>query len=775
MKNLVLALIALFSFSFNSNAQCDATFTNAYITCDSIWFVPVSTGPQYTYSWDFGDGGTSTSPSPAHQFGSDGTYPVFLIIQDTILGCTDILTIPVTINCGTPCSIFTAMTYFVDSTDCSVNFVSTATGGTPPYSYFWDFGDGSTSTSANPAHTYPNMSTWTPCVTITDASGCDTTICDVVYVSCAPTSCDAQFTSTNIACDSIWFVPASIGSQYSYSWDFGDGSTSNYANPAHQYSSDGTYTVVLTLSDTISGCTDFFTALVTVNCGTTPCTVDGATSTYVDSIDCSVNFISTAFGGTAPYTYYWQFGDGGTGTTANPIHTYPSMGTWTYCLTITDAAGCDTTICDIVVVSCAPSNCDATYTVSYIACDSIWFVPASTGPQYDYFWDFGDGATSTFSNPAHQYSSNGTYTTTLTIFDSLAGCSDIFTFLVTVNCGATPCTVVGDFGWNIDSTTCEVNFVATAWGGTAPYTFFWDFGDGNTSSSANPSHTYSGGPTFLPCLTITDASGCDTTICDVIIVDCTPAPCNADFTYTYIACDSVWFIPVSSGSQYDYFWDFGDGATSTASNPAHQYSADGTYLVYLILTDSTSGCSDILTIPVTINCGFTPCNVDGAFTWYQDSTTCEINFISTAFGGTAPYTYYWNFGDGNTSADAHPVHLYTGGPTFTPCLTISDANGCDTTICNVLVADCASVGIDDPVSIQTLSIYPNPGKDLFTIEAENINTIEIYDISGKLVWSETYQISTSKLELDLSNLEIGTYIVLVSDQKSVQTKKLIKL
>jgi PKD repeat protein len=692
MKKLLALATIIFTLNLVSTAQCDATYTYTNIDCDSVWFIPVSTGSQFTYSWDFGDGDTSTDASPTHTYTSDNTYFVVLQVFDTVAMCSDVLTVAVTIDCTTPCSVNSAWTWFPDSLGCEANFISTAITGSPPYSYFWDFGDGSTSTLANPTHAYNNLQVWNVCLTVTDGLGCDTTMCDIITLGCAPTSCDAQFNYTYSACDSVLFFPLSQGSQYTYLWDFGDGNTSTDMYPTNVFASDGSYPVILTLSDTISGCSDVLTVLVNVNCGTS-CAVNGAFAWNVDSVNCNVNFVSTAFGGTAPYTYFWSFGDGNTSADAHPTHQYPNNSVWTPCLTITDALGCDTTICDIITVSCVASSCDAQFTYTNVGCDSILFFPASAGSQYTYNWDFGDGNSSTDTYAGHTYGSNGVYVVILTLSDTVAGCTDFFTLTINVNCGVSPCTLNGAFAWNVDSVNCNVNFISTAFGGTQPYSYFWNFGDGNVSSLPHPVHSYPNNSVWTPCLTITDDNGCDTTICDIVMVNCNPVSCDAFFTATALACDEMIFTATNNGSQFVHFWDFGDGDTSTDAVPTHTWTSDGVYIVWHYVEDTITGCTDSTLITYSIFCG-NNCTVNGAFAWNIDSTNCDVNFVSTAFGGTAPYSYFWNFGDGNTSTQAHPTYAYPNNSTWTPCLTITDSQGCDTTICDVVFVTCSPDSCD---------------------------------------------------------------------------------
>ncbi|MEX1002136.1 MAG: PKD domain-containing protein [Crocinitomicaceae bacterium] len=762
MKRLLTITTFFILFSNAVQAQCDATFTAVHATCDSLWFYPVSTGSQYTYSWDFGDGFSSNSMYATHEYSSDGTYYVILNITDTINGCTDAYTYPLTIDCGA-CTVNADFAWVVDTSNCSVQFTSTAFGGTAPYSYEWNFGDGNTGTQAHPSHTYPPNSTWTPCLTVTDAMGCDTSYCDVVNVFCA-TSCDAAFSAVHATCDSLWFYPVSTGSQYTYSWDFGDGFSSNSMYATHEYSSDGTYYVILNITDTINGCTDAYTYPLTIDCGA--CTVNADFAWVVDTSNCSVQFTSTAFGGMAPYSYEWNFGDGNTSTQAHPSHTYPSNSTWTPCLTVTDAMGCDTSYCDVVNVFCATS-CDAAFSAVHATCDSLWFYPVSTGSQYTYSWDFGDGFSSNSMYATHEYSSDGTYYVILNITDTINGCTDAYTYPLTIDCGA--CTVNADFAWVVDTSNCSVQFTSTAFGGMAPYSYEWNFGDGNTSTQAHPSHTYPSNSTWTPCLTVTDAMGCDTSYCDVVNVFCATS-CDAAFSAVHATCDSLWFYPVSTGSQYTYSWDFGDGFSSNSMYATHEYSSDGTYYVILNITDTINGCTDAYTYPLTIDCG--ACTVNADFAWVVDTSNCSVQFTSTAFGGTAPYSYEWNFGDGNTGTQAHPSHTYPPNSTWTPCLTVTDAMGCDTSYCDVVNVFCATNSINGEDDQYTITIYPNPGDGNYFIELEEMTEIEVFDVSGKLIFND--QSADERYYLDLTAVQRGMYIIRLSMNDGAVSQRLIK-
>ncbi|UKN01203.1 PKD domain-containing protein [Paracrocinitomix mangrovi] len=775
MKSLLLALIAIWTLSFTSNAQCTASFTFSNNTCDSVQFTPDTLNSNFDYFWNFGDGNSSTDMSPVYPYSANGTYIVILTVIDSNAMCSNSYTSIVTINCAANCTTVGDFVTYPDTVGCGTYFISTAFGGTAPYTFSWDFGDGSTSTLAHPYHQFAIPGTYSVCLTVTDDLGCDTTVCDFVVANCN-NSCDASFTQSFATCDSVWFYPTSQGANYDYYWDFGDGFTSTSMYTSHQYTADGVYPVVLYLIDSLNGCSDAYTVLVTINCGNNNgCTTDGDFAFISDTSGCGFYFTSTAFGGTSPYSYTWDFGDGTSSTQANPYHNYSAPGVYTPCLTITDIQGCDTTICYTLTANCnVTTTCDASFTETYVTCDSVWFYPTSLASNYDYYWDFGDGTTSTSMFPSHQYTADGTYLVMLYLIDSLNGCSDAYTVMVTINCGNSGgCTTDGDFVFYADTVGCGFYFTSTAFGGSAPYTYTWDFGDGTSSTQSNPYHQYNTPGIYTPCLTITDNSGCDTTICYTLTANCSVNnQCDASFTQSFATCDSVWFYPVSQGFNYNYYWDFGDGTNSTSMYPSHQYTSDGTYLVMLQLIDSLNGCSDTYTVMVTINCGNnTGCSTDGDFGFQADSMGCGFYFNAYAFGGIAPYSYAWDFGDGGTSNQVYPYHQFSSPGVYQTCLTITDAQGCDTTFCYSITANCV-VGIDDNQEESTLKVFPNPTNTGVNVMANQMERIDIYDLEGRLVYTENVMMDNVWLSLD--ELTNGIYLLHITTANGLLTEKVIK-
>jgi PKD repeat protein len=209
-------------------------------------------------------------------------------------------------------------------------------------------------------------------------------------------------------------------------------------------------------------------------------------------------------------------------------------------------------------------------------------VTNSTTGVISWFWDFGDGNTSTQQNPTHNYATNGNYTVCLIASNTCE--ADTTCSTVTVSCLA-PNAAFSD---SINNLTVSFTDLSTQ----TPTSWFWDFGDGNTSTQQNPSHTYAANGTYTVCLTATNTCGSDSS-CSSVIVNClAPNAAFSDSTNNL----TVSFTDLSTQAPTSWFWDFGDGNTSTQQDPSHTYAANGTYTVCLTATNtcgSDSSCSSV--------------------------------------------------------------------------------------------------------------------------------------------------------------------------------------
>jgi PKD repeat protein len=231
-----------------------------------------------------------------------------------------------------------------------------------------------------------------------------------------------------------------------------------------------------------------------------------------------------------------------------------------------------------------------------------------------------------------------------------------------------------------------------------PLTYNWNFGDGTTSTSANPSHTYTAAGTYTAQLTASDgtsntvSSGLKITVSGYL----PPVVAVSASALTGVAPLAVVFSSAGTtdpeGQPLTYSWNFGDGTTSTSANPSHTYTAAGSYTAQLTASDGTTNAISS-TLNITVSAAQTNQTLVAVASATPTSGTAPLDVTFSSAGSSNPrgaaLTYYWNFGDGTTSTNAYPNHTYSAGhiPTagnFLVQLTVSDGTNM-TTASNVTV------------------------------------------------------------------------------------------
>gem|GEM_PF-1271502 len=384
----------------------------------------------------------------------------------------------------------------VQFTDQSLHF---------PTSWHWSFDDDDSSVAQNPVHSYSAAGSYYPQLIACNNNGCDTLIAVDPIVVLDTLGLDVTADPVH-GRRPLWaeFTPHYLSVPESFKWYFGDGDSSVTPNPQHKYQNEGIYDV--TLIAEVSGAADTIVkaGFITVSdihaefqadrrCGSAPLQVqftDQTTSSH-------------------PITNWsWSFGDGGTSDQANPSHTYYGTGTFDVQLIVSDGIGADTLV-----------KSDHITTQSLLSADfggiplsgkpplTVMFDPVLQGAANEYFWDFGDGDTSTLSNPIHIYVTQGRYDVKLRARLSLDGCEQVDSLtksgFVTVRDFRTAFTATPTAG----DRPLTVQFTDQTVGG--PTRWFWDFGDGFTSSLRNPQHQYNNAGTYDVFLRASNASSAD--------------------------------------------------------------------------------------------------------------------------------------------------------------------------------------------------------------------------------------------------------------------------
>ncbi|MCP3917774.1 MAG: PKD domain-containing protein [bacterium] len=288
-----------------------------------------------------------------------------------------------------------------------------------------------------------------------------------------------------------------------------------------------------------------------------------------------------------PTSWSWGFGDGGTSALREPNHTYATSGIYTVTLTVTNAYGTDTqTRIDYIGVDFVPPVADFTGmpTTGSSPLTVDFLDGSSGGAPTSWLWDFGDGATSTAQNPTHTYSASGFYSVVMTAGNAYGSDTLTRTNYVAVDVSSPTADFSADPTLGAKPLTVSFTDLSTG----IPSLWTWDFGDGATSSSATPSHTYSFAGDYTVSLTVTNPFGSDThTIIDYIEVRNSPLP-QADFVGAPTSGQApltVDFTDLSTGYITEWRWQFDDGTESTAQHPSHTFTSPGLYSINLTVTN----------------------------------------------------------------------------------------------------------------------------------------------------------------------------------------------
>lgn len=559
------------------------------------------------YVWNFGDGSSSTLASPSYSYVPPGYYNITLYATNKA-GCVASLTKGTYIHVySSPRSRFgAASTYFCTYPSTAV--FNNTSSGTAPMTYTWNFGDATTSVSVSPSHSYTTFGAYNVKLVTTDANGCKDSLTQPAMITVG--NLKAGYSSVSRACanTNVFFTDTSTP-HTSVLWDFGDGSFDDKDVTKHIYAAAGTYIVKERIYDGF--CYDSVIKLIDIF---------GPVGSFSSVQACTPLSTETFTASAPPFTTLaWDLGDGFTSTATTVTHTYMRFGKpenpakiYDVSLTIKDTVGCTNTITQpdtlfnlwANVTSPDPSlkGCSPLL-LHFEAYPKATIVnPFSVNPPDDLFitvdypfniasytWDFGDGsATVTTPTPAHIFTAAGVYTTKCHIVTT-NGCSADSSIIVKVG---TP-----------QSATFTMDKTRACAGQPIVYTrhttsklidrYDWGFDDGNSQSGPydtvvinksdlpgihQPHLTviYHGCPSFAPYM-MRDTIDSPTAIIAV--------------KHVCIPNNSIAFGDSSIGDDAR-LWQFGDGFTSTAKNPVHNYSALTDYYVRLTTLNTRSGCRD---------------------------------------------------------------------------------------------------------------------------------------------------------------------------------------
>jgi gliding motility-associated-like protein len=506
-------------------------------------------------------------------------------------------------------------------------------------SFNWSFGDGATSILQHPSHLFLSSGSYS--VKLIASSGCSVadTFDLIIQVNDLPT---ASF-SNNSSCDlNVDFIDASIGA-VQYDWDFGDTTSSSQPSPSHLYSGSGLYNVTLVVTN-VFGCKD--TTVQQLTLGPVP-----QSSFSFTQAPCSLGLSLQNLSSNAA-SYHWDFGDGAISSMTDPSYSFVDSGTYTITL-IAISGICSDTSYQTVRVNRPPL-------ASFLAipdCDHVADFINLTAGQNSYHWDFGDASSSSAVSINHTYSAPGNYTISLIATNS-NGCTD--TVQSQINILPIP---IAAFSYSIGNCTSNISLQNNSVNAS---NVFWDFGDGNSSTLNNPSHTYASFGNYSLKLIVSTGQCPDTLVQSVNI----NPKATASFSSISYCDKTINFYNTSIGSISSYYWDFGDTDGSSAPDPIHTYSSSGSYQVKLIITDQFN-CLDTISHNILIRDDAT-----ASFSFTPPLCETRVVFQNSSLNSS---NFHWTFGDGSISNNLAPIHDYLASGSYTVML-IADSGACPDTM-----------------------------------------------------------------------------------------------
>lgn len=671
-----------------------------FTRCDSSYIVKFTANLQDCQSgtWNYGDGSptqtlTGTgSFTTSHTYSASGNYTAILTGYNPSTGCSPFRdTLIVTVRkinasftsspfgCKNVPSIYNSFSSQDVMKGCGVGFT-------------WYIGTAPPRVTSLDTINYP---IYTPGIynimlVVKDTNNCYDTARSVIKIS--NSIANFAITSSSVGCLPMYILntnnTSTSDTTMTYSWNFGDpgsgtANTSTITSPSHNYttatSPSQTFTITLIVTNA-NGCKDTVQNTITVNA---PQPLINPSTTNSICVNSSLTFNVANVSGVV--SYVWNYNDGSptqTVTTGSVVHTFTGQGAYSVSLTTTDANGCVGNTTFLVYVQNYPipgffytNQCNATSSVACAGCAVVFqdtSINPVPGPRN---WNLSSGGpvvgTATVGNT---YTSPGVYPITLTVTTSF-GCPAVVSQTLTV-LGAD-----ADFFTDVNTICKNSPIIFTIKDTTNVMTWAWDFGDGRDTGNVSPiSHYYSfyppGGTTNASLTYWTSDSACKYSVVYPINI----RDVVADFDRNLELTTQDWrhcigttdvFTSVSTGTPTYWFWNLGDGTTSTTLNPSHTYANVGTYTVMLAIADTQFGCKDTLRKTMEILALPTITVVP--------QPTCALSPSQFTTIGLPSYSYTWSPSSGlNNPNTANPIATLSTTTIFS--VQVTDIDGCTNTV-----------------------------------------------------------------------------------------------
>src|SRR5690554_668371 len=651
-----------------------------------------------TYSWSFGNGTNSTSATPGNvTYTTPGTYDITLSVTDNITSCENTITESIDIFDYQADFSFSPSAACVAST---VSFTDESSSGTDRWS--WNFGDGTTSSNANPTHSFSTVGTYTVTLSATNsANGCNDSFSETIEVFALPNPSFSFDENSGCAPLDVNFTNTSSGGG-TFEWDFGDGNTALGQNPpAHSYTSNGVYSVTLTQTDA-NGCSNsvFRAGIITVSSIVADFEADKLDG--CETLEVTFSDLSNSPNTTDPIIgWEWDFGNGSVFSGNNPPVQSYTEGIYDVELTVSTNAGCSQTITYNEYISVGvipnadfswnpPSDCaKSDFEFTNLTTISVPHIPS----ELVYEWDFGDGGDSNDENPFYEYPQDTGYFDVQLIVN-FRGCPDtvIYTDAVYIDAPIALFNVAPSFCNPTLPLDVTFNDQAIIGKVTDNAEMIWTWGDGSSSVITPPDlyndnpgpviHTYNSlGSYTIKQVVHNYTTGCSDSITNIINISEIEANIGASNDSVCVN-NSVYFNANGSHSNYpliDFVYDLDDDTLINGQNIHYNYDTPGTYDITLTVSNNV-GCQDSKTFTGLRALALPTSAISPSAT--VGCSPLEVTFTnnSTSQSGVPLASFNWTFENGTTqtttSVGQTTNYTFTNEGVFQTRLSATDEFGC---------------------------------------------------------------------------------------------------
>jgi len=480
-------------------------------------------------------------------------------------------------------------------------------------SYFWEFGNGETSASTTPSHTYTIPGVYQVNLTVTDDyDNTSTASIAVIVENVIPTAKGSADPTSIFEDEQIVFVAFgsedTISDSISYLWDFGDSEQSDMYDPAHTYKSEGEYEVTLTVTDNYGGESSTFLYVLVSNKAPWDVSAGEDISVFIGH---EVDFqgqASDTISDNGSLHYSWDLGDGMETEGQDVSHVYDQPGVYQVNLTVTDNDGASNN----AVINVTVNDPEITTSISSTSIfqDEEVFFDASheiDDGSFVYTWYFGDGSMNVWNETSHNYNRSGIFSPYLIIDTGIENVTIFLQEIVVNNVIPTPRIMPEGYHKTEDESITFHSFFSWDSISDRPYlTYVWDFGDGSNGPGNFVNHTYTQAGTYILKLTVSDGKSTNSTQVEIEVENLSPTADAGSPKERESTVGSPVLFDASHSSdtnsdlpELNYTWKIGEDRTY-GKIIGYTFETSGEFTVVLEVRDNNGAVSeDTLTFEVS--------------------------------------------------------------------------------------------------------------------------------------------------------------------------------